>query len=210
MWSLRSVPAVPRHSRETWRQMLQRSVVSEVAFGSPLPTAAESHCIRSLHLCLRQVWERSCVHPGSYLWCFGPPGSERETKTVLWLSVTSADNPAARSRLGRPLPLLQTDVGDNLLAYTWTRGPNLARRALKHSWLGGVAAAIKACAWRVRSPRTPPPLQELAARKGSGSEGRRDCSRRFDTWCLNFNYLIKDFNSAVNSSANKPGAASEP
>lgn len=181
-----------------------------MAFGPHLPTATESNCIRSPHLCLRQVWERSCVHPYSYLWCFGPPGSECETKTVLLLSTTSADNRAARSRLGRPLPLLQTDVGDNLLAYTWTCGPNLARRALKHSWLGGVAATIKAYAWCVCSPRTLPPLQELAERKGSGSEGRRDCSRCFDTLCLNFNYLIKDFISAVNSSANEPGAASEP
>lgn len=64
---------------------------------------------------------------------FGVSGLQaaRETKTVLPLSATSADNPAARCRLGRPLPPLQTDVGDNLLAYTWTRAP--APRALKHS-----------------------------------------------------------------------------
>lgn len=65
----------PPHSREPWRQMLQRSVVSEAAFCPGLPTAMESNRIRSLYLCLRQVWERSCVHPCSYLWCFGPPGS---------------------------------------------------------------------------------------------------------------------------------------
>lgn len=47
--------------------------------------------------------------------------------------------------------------------------------------------------------------------RGAGARERaRDFSRRFDTLCLNFNYLIKDFNSAVNSSANEPGAASEP
>lgn len=142
-----------------------------MAFCPRLPTATESNCIRSLYLCLRQVWERSCVHPHSYLWCFRPPGSECETKMVLPLSTTSADNPAASCGLGRPLPLLQADVGDNVLAYTWTRGPHLARRALKHSWLGGLAAAIKARAWSVCGARTPPPRQELAARKGSGSEG---------------------------------------
>lgn len=147
-----------------------------MAFCPRLPTAPESNCIRSLYLCLRQVWERSCVHPDSYLWCFRPPGSERETKMVLPLSTTSTDNPAARCGLGRPLPPLQTDVGDNLLAYTWTRGPHLARRALKHSWLGGVAAAIKAGAGSACGARTPPPPQELAARKGSGREGR---SQRF-------------------------------
>lgn len=76
------------------------------------------------------------------------------------------------------------------------RGPALAP-ALRPAWLRGGAAPVKARA------------RELAARRGSGSgsEGRGDGSRRFDTLCLNFNDLIKDFNSAVNS-ANEPGAPS--
>lgn len=143
-------------------------------FLSRLPTATESNCIRSLYLRLRQVWDRSCVHPHSYLWCFRPPGSECETKTVLPLSTTSADNRAARCGLGRPLPPPQTDVGDNLLAYTWTRGPTFARRALKHLWLRGAAATIKASAWSACSPPTPPPWQELAAPKGGGSGGQSE------------------------------------
>lgn len=108
-------------------------------FLSCLPTAVESNCIRSLHLCLRQVWKCSCVQPGSYLWCFRPPGCECETKTILLFSTTSSDNPAARCELSEARPLLQTDVRDYLLANTWMRDPNLIL-ALKHSWLRGVGS----------------------------------------------------------------------
>lgn len=129
---------------------------------------------------------------------FGVSGLQAaaETKTVQPLSASSAGNAAARWRLGRPPP--PPDVGDNLQAHTWPRpGP---RPAPRPSRLRGGAAPKPADA--------PPPRQELAARRGSGSEGCGDGSGRFDTLCLNFNDLIKDFNSAVNS-ANEPGAASE-
>lgn len=105
---LQPVPAVPRHSLGTGRQMLQRQAVSEAALRPRLPTATESSRVRSLYLCLRQVWERSCVHPRSYLWCWRPPGSGRETKTVLPLS---APRRPSAARLHRP------------------RGPNLPRPA---------------------------------------------------------------------------------
>lgn len=138
-----------------------------MAFCPRLPTATESNCIRSLYLCLRQVRERSCVHPRSYLWCFKPPGSERETKTFLPLSTTSADNPAARCGPGRPLPPLQTDVGDNLLAHTWKR----AVRCNIHDCeeLQPQSKPRPGC-------RTPPPRQGLAASIGSGSEGQSERS----------------------------------
>lgn len=109
-------------------------------------------------------------------------------------------------RAGEAVPLRRTDVGDNLLAYTCTRGPNLARRALKHSWLGGVVTAIKARA-RPACSRGGRPLRGSCGAQGAGaSHGAGDGSRRFDTLCLNFNYLIKDFSSAVNS-ASGPGEA---
>lgn len=123
-----------------------------------------------------------CPPPSSYLWCFRPPGSEWETKTVQPLSTASADNRALAAGQGGCCRHCQQMLATTCAARTCTH------RALKHSWLQGPARHHQSSA----GPAS-------AARAGEPWRG-------FDTLCLNFNSLIKDFNSAVNSSPNEPRA----
>lgn len=127
---------------ETWRQMLRRSGVSEVASGPPLATAAESGAL-DLAICARgKLGSAAAATPtpafgvsGLQAARVGPKrfcGSRRPPLTIAPLAA-AAD----------ALPPPPTDVGGDLRAHTCTRGPNRAPAAETSRAAPGAAAPAK-------------------------------------------------------------------
>lgn len=169
-----------------------------------LPTTTESNYIRSLYLCPRHVWECSCVHPQSTFTVSAPRWQMWDQNCSATLNYICWQSSSLAAGCWGPVPPLQTDVGNNLLAHTCTSFPNLTDCWLKNLWLQGLPATIKASRISCVQPSNWATLGIIwhHGRGGRGERGGRKSSLRFDTSCLNFNYLIKDLNSAVNSSTN--------
>ena len=169
-----------------------------------LPTTTESNYIRSLYLCLRHVWERSCVHPHSTFSVSAPGRQMRDQNCSATLNYICWQSCSLAAGCRGPAPPRWTDVGDNLLAHTCTSFPNLTDCELKHLWLRGLPSTIKA-SWLNRVQPSNWATLGIIWQRGRGGRGERDgrkSSLCFDTSCLNFSYLIKDLNSAVHSSTN--------
>lgn len=92
---------------------------------SYLPTTTESNYVRSLYLCLRHVWERSCVHPHSTFSVSAPRRQMWDQNCSATLNYICWQSCSLAAGCQGPVPPLETDVGSNLLAHTCISFPNL-------------------------------------------------------------------------------------
>lgn len=127
----------------------------------------QSQTILDLFICARGMFGSAAVSTPNLPLVFQPPGGKWETKTVLPLSTTSADNPAASLQAAEdPCRCHRQPASSHLY---WHPQPHHCW--LKNGWLQGLPSAIKAPSLSCMQPLTRPP-SALAGNMEEVGEGR--------------------------------------